>query len=258
MLPPLPEAARDILTTFDDEFVTGNQVAEIVGRDPSITARLVALANSAFFGRGKPVTDMTEIVNRVLGVDSVRSLALALAAAHVLDTTRCPGFDSGRFWVNALMMADCTRRAVGKDKHADPDDQALAYQTGLCHNLGLLAMVYLQPGPVSEVLRWRESTEDETLRLGPALIGALGMDHRQVTSAVAEMWDLPAGMKVAYEDSAGPGATTVLGDALEVARRVVGAGPPADDEESAPEDSEGISISARQWARAESMVNAIS
>ncbi len=227
MLPPLPEVARQILTDLNDEFVTGEEVAEVVGKDPGISARLIALANSAYFGLSKPVGDIAEVVNRVLGVDNVRSLSLALAADHVFDSSRCDRFDTQRFWVGALLMADSTRRVIDSDTEADDDDRALAYQTGLCHNVGLLALAYLLPLETNVALgrhleqdQEENKAEDARKNLGVQLIAATGMDHRQVTFAVAQAWSLPAATVAAYEPVAH--SSSRLHCALDVARLAVG------------------------------------
>ena len=78
-LPPLPATAHEILTCFGDEFIDARKVASVVEGDPGICAKLLGLANSAYFGLAEPVNDIAEAISRVLGVDTVRSLVLAMA-----------------------------------------------------------------------------------------------------------------------------------------------------------------------------------
>ncbi|MFK7954659.1 MAG: HDOD domain-containing protein [Lysobacterales bacterium] len=255
LLPPLPEVAQKILTELNDEFVTGEEVAAVVGQDPGISARLVALANSAYFGLSNPVGSVDEVVNRVLGVDNVRSLALALAADHVFDTAHCQSFDTGRFWINALLMADATRRVIDGDTEATEDERTLAYQAGLCHNIGLLALAYLVPAQTHAVLTQRDSQPDTPQSLGRLLMAAIGMDHRQVTYAVAQAWQLPEATLAAYEPV--PHSSSRLHCALDVARMAIAVQDEGTEPSTIAADLTAAAPTPRQRQRVEAMVQGI-
>lgn len=141
-LPPLPATAQKILTCFGDEFIDAKKVAEVVQGDPGICAKLLGLANSAYFGLAEPVNSIGEAISRVLGVDTVRSLVLAMAIQRTFKSKDCPAFDVERFWVQSLTAAECCKRIVAVDHAANDDDRDLAYSTGLCHNLGLMALAF--------------------------------------------------------------------------------------------------------------------
>ncbi|MEM1089751.1 MAG: HDOD domain-containing protein [Pseudomonadota bacterium] len=259
-LPALPEVASEILTRLNDEFVTGKQVAEVVGKDPGISARLVALANSAYFGLSEPVGNLEQVVNRVLGVDNVRSLALALAAGHVLDTSSCDGFNTRRFWENALLMADATARIVADEKKATQADKDLAYQTGLCHNIGLLALAALKPETTSNILSLRDAEPEAKKALAPLLRAAFGVDHRELTHAVACAWKLPEASVLAFEPVST--SSSLLHYALDVARMAV-ADPieptvAPDQQDDRLSVAEAIAPSARYRQRVAAMVEGIS
>jgi HD-like signal output (HDOD) protein len=59
-LPPLPDAATEIVTSLTDEFVTLEKVAEILEKDPALTARLLGLANSAFYSQKQEVSTVRD------------------------------------------------------------------------------------------------------------------------------------------------------------------------------------------------------
>ena len=62
-LPPLPDTAQKILTCFGDEFIDAKKVAEVVEGDPGICAKLLGLANSAYFGLAEPVNSIGEAIS---------------------------------------------------------------------------------------------------------------------------------------------------------------------------------------------------
>ncbi|MEO0997574.1 MAG: HDOD domain-containing protein, partial [Pseudomonadota bacterium] len=172
-LPPLPDVGMRILRKFGDEFIDGNEVAAVIERDPAICARLIGLANSAYFNLTRPAADMRDIVNRVLGVDTVRSLAFALATQQAFDTSRCPAFDARRYWRSALMTGDSCSRIASVVDDLTEEQRDLAYVFGLCHNLGLLALACVEPERLSGVLARRV---DEAEPLNEGIAAEFGFD----------------------------------------------------------------------------------
>lgn len=197
-LPPLPSVAHDVLSRLNDEFVDGNDVADVVGRDPGIAARLIGLANSAYFGLSRPVGSMREVVNRVLGVDTVRSLAVALAARQAFDSSLCPAFDTKHFWVHSLLTAESVKKVAHRDSEASDDERELAYVTGLCHNLGMLVLACIEPDRTHGVLQYH-LTDGAEEALAKSFVRMFGASHREMTHHIAVHWELPEIVVEAYE-----------------------------------------------------------
>ena len=53
---------------------------------------------------------MSEAISRVLGVDTVRSLVLAMAIQQSFNSRKCPAFNSERFWIQSLLTAECCKK----------------------------------------------------------------------------------------------------------------------------------------------------
>ena len=151
-LPPLPATAQEILTCFGDEFIDADKVSSVVEGDPGICAKLLGLANSAYFGLAEPVTNMSDAITWVLGVDTVRSLVLAMAIQQSFNSRKCPAFEPDRFWVQSLLMAECCKKIVACDAEASDMTRDLAYSAGLCYNLGLMALAHMEPRRTDAVL----------------------------------------------------------------------------------------------------------
>ncbi len=202
-LPPLPATAQEILTCFGDEFIDADKVTAVVEGDPGICAKLLGLANSAYFGLAEPVTTMGEAISRVLGVDTVRSLVLAMAIQQSFNNRKCPAFDSERFWVQSLLTAECCKQLVATDADASDTLRDLAYSAGLCHNLGLMALAHMEPKRTNAVLRAHHKKSGHG-NLGSLLVDEFGTDHRIMTAELARFWSLPAPMIEAYRHRAFP------------------------------------------------------
>lgn len=196
-LPPLPAAAEQILTQFGDEFIDAAKVAHVVERDPGICAKLLGLANSAFFNLADPVTDLEQVISRVLGVDTVRSLVFAMALRTSFDYHKCPAFDAQRFWLDSLCVAEGCKKLAKADESLSEPARNLAYPAGLCHNLGLLALAHIQPQRLNAVLAQRDAEPGEK-RLAPSLQEEFSTDHRFATVELARQWSLPEPMLQTY------------------------------------------------------------
>jgi HD-like signal output (HDOD) protein len=202
-LPPLPATAQEILTCFGDEFIDADKVTAVVEGDPGICGKLLGLANSAYFGLPQPVTSMSEAISRVLGVDTVRSLVLAMAIQQSFNSRKCPAFDSERFWIQSLLTAECCKKIVAGDEIATDTVRDLAYSTGLCHNLGLMALAHMEPKRTNIVLRLhREQAQPESL--AQLFIDEFSTDHKIMTAELARFWSLPEAMITAYSYRASP------------------------------------------------------
>lgn len=204
-LPPLPATAHEILACFGDEFIDADKVAAVVDGDPGICAKLLGLANSAYFGLAEPVNDIGEAISRVLGVDTVRSLVLAMAMQQSFDTRKCPEFDVTRFWSQSLMAAECCKKIAQIDHAGDDAERDLAYCAGLCHNLGLMAMTHIEPVRTNRVLKThREGDANDTL--ASLFKQEFSTDHKILTAELGRIWSLPSAMVSAYQCRAFPDA----------------------------------------------------
>jgi HD-like signal output (HDOD) protein len=202
-LPPLPATAQEILTCFGDEFIDAEKVTGVVQGDPGICAKLLGLANSAYFGLAEPVNSIGEAISRVLGVDTVRSLVLAMAIQQSFNNKGCPSFNTERFWMQSLLSAECCKKIAAADEAADDAVRDLAYSTGLCHNLGLMALVHMEPNRVNSVLTAHKQ-QNEPDGLSDLFLKEFATDHKIMTAELARVWSLPEPMLVAYQYRAFP------------------------------------------------------
>ena len=202
-LPPLPATAQEILTCFGDEFIDADKVTAVVEGDPGICAKLLGLANSAYFGLAEPVNTIGEAISRVLGVDTVRSLVLAMAIQQSFNNKGCPGFNTERFWLQSLLSAECCKKIALADESADDAVRDLAYSTGLCHNLGLMALAHMEPKRTNKVLV-RHNEQGESNTLSGLFLEEFATDHKIMTAELARVWSLPEPMINAYQYRAFP------------------------------------------------------
>ncbi len=204
-LPPVPTVANDILGVLNDQGACLQQIAKALSKEPGLTARIVALANSAFFARQSPVYSVDEAVVR-LGMQRIRVLASSILLSSQFDTRRCPAFDAARYWYDAVGAAFASHRLAPFVPVEVPSDAT--YLAGLLHNFGMLLLACAFPDEYDQTLR-RFQARDNTDSLSELEQDALGFDHHYAGGLLLEQWGLPRAIyHTAYHihdrDYAGP------------------------------------------------------
>lgn len=187
-LPTLSPDVQRILNACEDSEISQIVLAGVLGQSPTISARLLGLANSSFFGQQGQVHSLPRAIS-VLGMVTVKSVAVGLALSGVFQTGRCPRFDVERYWVSAVMtalMSSALNPHVLESLRPSGDS---VYMTGLLHNIGLLALVYLYPEEMDQALAAYASAPER--RLGEHIRDHLEIDHYQAGLWLGSKWHLP-------------------------------------------------------------------
>ncbi len=188
-IPVLPPGITELLKTLTDDSLDFVELARFLERYPSIAARLIAVANSAW---SSPVTEVSslEMACSRLGIDVIRSTSIAYAIAAPFNANRCIGFNAKYFWTTALLAADAVTwlRAESKALQLEP---ATVRTAGLLHNLGLLLLADQLPEEVHTAIRLAEDDKDENLPLSDALLYVLGFNHHDAGLLLAQAWNFP-------------------------------------------------------------------
>ena len=162
------------------------QISEIIRRDPSLTARLLRLVNSVFYGLTTPVNSIEEAVF-YLGVRQIRQLSMVTPIIE--DFQKLAGksdFQWREFWRHCIGTAILTREIISHvGAPADDGD----YVAGLIHDVGKIAMASAYPTHFAEI-RERMSANPE-LDLVEVEREVLGIDHAELGSMYLKNNNLP-------------------------------------------------------------------
>ena len=112
-LPSIPKVVQELLRDFDDPNVDAGKIAAKLQLDQALTAKVLRLANSSFYGGTRKVSSVNDAVV-LLGVDSLRTM---VAAGGVVAAFKAPeGFDLRAFWRKSFMVAGLCRWLVKRGK----------------------------------------------------------------------------------------------------------------------------------------------
>lgn len=185
-LPPLSRQAQRLLSALGDPELDTQRLVLLLRQSPSLAARILSIARSAFFAGPLPPRDLEDAVIRFLGLALVRDLAIAFTLTSPLKTDACRAFQPLRYWRHALLtasLAECMA-AGAAIPHVDQ-----AYLAGLLHNLGLLALVHVAPLQMQRILLAADRSEEDPLSI--VELKWLGLDHCQAGQQLATCWELP-------------------------------------------------------------------
>jgi HD-like signal output (HDOD) protein len=189
-LPALSMSAQKFLDVVQNPELNIRDLAEIIEQDPALLARIIGVANSAYFAYPQPITSVDEAIINVLGLDTTKSLALGIIFSGPFDATRCEGFDLQQFWLESIFTATLAGSLAALIDDAAAHYPGEAYMAGLLHRIGLLAMVHLYPRQVSKVVQKCQGSCDPVMRQSLEQ-GVLEVNHAEVGGWLARKWHLP-------------------------------------------------------------------
>lgn len=162
-----------------------HQISEIIRRDPSLTARLLRLVNSVYFGLSTPINNIEEAVF-YLGIRQIRQLAMVTPVIE--DFTRMAGntpFPWREFWQHCIGVAIMTREVISCVQ-SPPDDSD--YVAGLVHDMGKIVMAATFPAHFVEIQRRVALEQRPLLELE---MEVLGIQHTELGALYLENHNLP-------------------------------------------------------------------
>jgi putative nucleotidyltransferase with HDIG domain len=213
MPPPFPAVALQLIQQMQDPDVSAADVGRLIELDPSLTASLLRLVNSPFFGMRRQLSNVAEAV-MVLGMSAVRRMVLSLAVAAPM---RAGGIDpefARRQWHHTVSCAALARRLVVND----PAAAELAFTAGLLHDMGKVHLLQLH-GAAYVALHAEHAGDD----LLSAEAQHFGQAHDTLGAELLEGWGLPQAIADAARLHNAPppiGSLTLVQQAVWVANRL--------------------------------------
>jgi HD-like signal output (HDOD) protein len=185
-LPTLPATYQKLVDCLKDPKADMDDVAQIIARDPSMTARLLKLVNSAYFGLAKPVADVAR-AGALLGLDRIMALVLGQGIFSGGDVPQVRGFDLEKLWAHSVATAAAAHR-IAIEEGLDKEQVAAAFLAGMLHDIGKLVLAMGMPAEYERVIQLTHdqpgaSCEIETLELQAS--------HTDVGAYLVGLWGLP-------------------------------------------------------------------
>jgi putative nucleotidyltransferase with HDIG domain len=207
-LPTVPAVYAELVESLSDPETDLVTMSEIISRDAATGAKVLQLANSAFFGLRGEVSSILEAVT-FLGVETVRYLVLMVGVCEQFRSVRFqPGFIEN-VWSHSVETAKICR-ILAETENASLTMSEEAFVAGLLHDLGKLV---LAENRTAEYLRIVEQAHEERRPLWQVEREVLKATHGQIGAYLLDLWGLPENVTRAVELHDDPSAekTPALG-----------------------------------------------
>ncbi|MGD8564616.1 MAG: HDOD domain-containing protein [Desulfarculaceae bacterium] len=180
-LPTLPGMIEQISRAVESKRFSAADIGKLISRDQVLTAKVLKLANSAFYGYSRKVGSLTQALV-LLGFDVVKGLILT---SSVFDLMKTRSLD---LWKHSMGVATAAGILADQIEMKGMEEVSLA---GLLHDLGKVVLRVHMPDDMDSV---NELVEVEGLSVRDAEVEVLGFNHTHVGLWLAESWKLPQNM----------------------------------------------------------------
>jgi len=184
-LPTLPEVVGKILQEFDSDSSSAGRLTQLLETDHAISARILRVANSAFYGLEREVLSVQRAVV-VLGYIAVRDLVLSTAVYDAFSKKQQIALDPEDFWLHSVGTARAAHLLARK--YCPSASKEGCFTAGLLHDVGKYLLALTLRHEYAAIVR-----EAETSKCGLQDLEAerIGVTHAEVGALVAEEWKFP-------------------------------------------------------------------
>ncbi len=183
-MPAFPNSVRKILDLTGNINCQPKELIQVIDTDPVLTLHLLKVVNSAYYGLATRITSVGHAVV-FLGFNTVKNLALSVAAIGMLPTKNEADFDVQQYLAHSLATAAIAKKLAAPLADCNGGDSFMA---GLLHDFGKIVLAQFMPMELRLAL---DLSAEHTLSLHLALRKIVGVDHAQIGAELIDKWNFP-------------------------------------------------------------------
>ena len=184
-LPTIPRTVLKISELVNDPQSSAKDIARIITDDPVLTARLLKLVNSSFYGFPQRISTVTNAIV-LLGFDAIRSLLLTTSVFDLFaDRNKQLKQDQEKFWDHSLGCA-VGAKVIGNYLRHDKIEEL--FVSGLLHDIGKIVQMQYLPEEFAKVAA---AINKSNILMITAEEEVLGYSHAEIGQLLADKWNLP-------------------------------------------------------------------
>lgn len=196
-MPAFPKSVQAILDLTRDVNCTPKDLVQVIDKDPVVTVKILKVVNSAYYSLPKQIASINHAVV-FLGFNTIKNLALSIAAIGMLPKSNAAGFDVQQYLLHSLATANIAKKIASDLDGADPMDCFIA---GLLHDFGKVVFAQFMPQEFRQAL---EISQTDGSSLHEALRQTIGVDHTVVGGMLVEKWRFAPSLVETIQNMHGP------------------------------------------------------
>lgn len=180
-----PEIFSRITQALDDPLKNANDIAAIIGQDPSLSARMLKIVNSAFFGFPATIKTIDHAIS-ILGNREVRMLVMTTSVVEKFSSMPNSILDMREFWMHSLKTALFAKFLA--DNHPKKRQLTSAFISGLLHDIGRLILYTKAPDLARAAALLAKAYEISEIEAEASIFG---FNHAELGGALLALWEIP-------------------------------------------------------------------
>jgi len=184
-IPALPQVAAQVMHLTRDPNCSADQLTRVISADQGLTANLLKLCNSAFYGLPRTIGSVKQAI-MYLGFHTVRNLVLTSALFDIFrDQKEGYGYTAGGLWKHSVATALASKIIV---QRMQPGLAETAFTAGLLHDIGKLILARRFRKEYAQI---EARLADDAISLPEAERIVIGSDHATIGAEIADRWKFP-------------------------------------------------------------------
>ena len=179
-----PTIIAEVLSLIDQESSSAAKLSNIILKDPNLTARILRIANSPFYGSRQEITSVNQAI-MIIGQNIIKCLLLSISVYNGIATRdSAESEELEKLWQHLLETAVATKNAAQIVNYSVVDE---AYVAGLLHDFGRIFLLQYFPDESRKAVQLTQEDKEYL----EAEREVLETDHQEVGKYIAECWHLP-------------------------------------------------------------------
>lgn len=192
----LPEVTLGIIELVEDPNSSAQDLNALIGRDPALSARVLKVVNSAFYGLPRQIGSINRAIS-LLGLNAVKNIAIAASLAKLFrGGALCDRFDAKELWAHSIAVATASKLLAKEARKSSGDEAFLA---GLMHDIGVMVALQTDRAKLVKVFGDMQFDADGNPLIDFRMVerAVFGADHGHFGEALCEQWKFPRSLALA-------------------------------------------------------------
>ena len=192
----LPEVTLGIIELVENPNSSARDLNALIGRDPALSARVLKVVNSAFYGLPRQIGSIDRAI-ALLGLNAVKNIAIAASLAKLFrGGALSDRFDAKELWSHSIAVATAAKLLAKEARMSSQDEAFLA---GLMHDIGIMVELQTDRAKLAQAFADMQFDADgqPTIDFRMAERAVFGADHCHFGEALCEQWKFPRSLAVA-------------------------------------------------------------